>query len=1056
MKNQTFTISLFLIFTIFFSTQLFSQTPEQINFLRQYGQEKRAEKSIEKQQAEATATRYGFPISRQNEDGSFIELQSTQYGVPLYITTHNINAARTISTYNLWSRANMGYNLTGAGITLGIWDAGRTRLEHQEFTGRAFQMDGATSNHNHATHVGATMIAAGIQANAVGMSYEGTLHAYDWNYDTAEMAEAAADGLRVSNHSYGYITGWRWNYFGDNRWVWFGNENYSTEHDYRFGFYDPNTRDHDIVAYNSQRYLIVKSAGNDRNGGPSSQPVQHWIWNDGWQLSNEVRSRNGGPDGFDCISTTGNAKNILTVAATNAIPAGYSQPSDVVLASFSSWGPTDDGRIKPDISANGVGLYSATASSNSSYASYSGTSMSAPNISGSIGLLLEHYKSVINPLAPLSSTMKALIIHTADAAGVSKGPDYSYGWGLMNSYKAAELISKEAEKMKNLHIKELTLADGEFIEFEVYSLGVEPLKATIVWTDPAANVPEMAYNNDVILLVNDLDMRITSPVDEQFMPWILDPANPAEAATTGDNFRDNVEQILIEETSKGTYIVRIEHKGELTDGEQVFSMIISGNFELETSQLLAPLDNAENISLNPEFSWTAVENAEQYELSIYEGTEEIYTILFNADDFNPSEDIHYTLENNELMLFITDYTWDVKAINGPFVTQSETWQFTTIDLDLETPVLISPIDNDEDASRAPEFVWEYDENAIEYELNIYQNEELLYSVLLSALTYLDNNQIHYELPHLNSLEHLANFIWNVKAINRNISELSDEFAFKTGILGGALAANLPNLEICKNSNEELSLGHYTEGISTTVVGGSGDYTLTWIPTNGLIFEGDIAHPKAKPLTTITYTLRTKDNVTGLIHDANVTVTVNLEPKIIMTPLVQVQAYSPISNLNDFAEIRDGSGMIYYYWRDNQGFEVNPENFIPPMGLTRLFLQVTDEKGCVSLERRIILYATMGKELYNEPFIAGNNENLFMQSFPTPASNKLNLNIILGSQAEAKLTLVDIAGREVYSEFIIGEGLFTKEIDVSLLPAGVYMLILDSADDTVINKVIKID
>ena len=72
-----------------------------------------------------------------------------------------------------------------------------------------------------------------------------------------------------------------------------------------------------------------------------------------WVSSTAYREPDGGTDGYDCIGNRGVAKNILTVGAVKDIPAGYSTPADVIIEDYSGWGPTDDGRIKPDIVANG-------------------------------------------------------------------------------------------------------------------------------------------------------------------------------------------------------------------------------------------------------------------------------------------------------------------------------------------------------------------------------------------------------------------------------------------------------------------------------------------------------------------------------------------------------------------------------------------------------------------------------------------------------------------------------------------------------------------------------
>jgi hypothetical protein len=147
------------------------------------------------------------------------------------------------------------------------------------------------------------MIAAGVDANAKGMSYQAVLRAYDWNSDLSEMSAAAAAGLRASNHSYGFITGWYFDYFGDGKWTWWGDTAVSNVEDYTFGFYSSESQSWDNIARNAPNYLMVKSAGNDRNEGPTGQPVQHWVYiNGSWVLRTVTRNLDGTPGGYDCIS----------------------------------------------------------------------------------------------------------------------------------------------------------------------------------------------------------------------------------------------------------------------------------------------------------------------------------------------------------------------------------------------------------------------------------------------------------------------------------------------------------------------------------------------------------------------------------------------------------------------------------------------------------------------------------------------------------------------------------------------------------------------------------
>ncbi|MEO1655909.1 MAG: S8 family serine peptidase, partial [Bacteroidota bacterium] len=330
---------------------------------------------------------------------------------------------------------------------LGMWDEGAVRRSHIEFNGgdnRVVQRDGSQSISSHATHIAGTMVAEGDNTFARGMASRAQLEANDWYADDSEMALAAANGLLISNHSYGTLSGW---VAIGSEWIWYGDKNVSLEEDYKFGFYDQRSALWDQISYNAPYYLIVKSAGNDRGEGPGASPVN--------------AESDGGADGYDCIATFGNAKNVLTVGAVFGLDQPYSDPQDVVMTSFSAWGPTDDGRIKPDLCANGVAVFSPTSFTNDSYQNLNGTSMATASVSASLLLLQEHYQNLNGDESfMLSASLKALAIHTADEAGLHEGPDYQFGWGLMNSARAAQLISQD-RAFNNSLIKEEELTQGQ-------------------------------------------------------------------------------------------------------------------------------------------------------------------------------------------------------------------------------------------------------------------------------------------------------------------------------------------------------------------------------------------------------------------------------------------------------------------------------------------------------------------------------------------------------------------------------------------------------------------
>ncbi|SMO35949.1 S8 family serine peptidase [Solitalea koreensis] len=537
----------------------------------------------------ALAKEKKWEVFKVNKDGSIMGLQGVDSkGYPIYLITNNLSSAATLQTDALWPGGSTGFNLKGSKSSLAgkiaIWDGSQVLGTHQEFAGRIKNGDNTSSYESHTTHVAGTLIASGINPSAKGMAFAAPdLYSYDFFNDDAEMAKAAADrGLLLSNHSYGNIAGWRFNSDRagtnqDPQWEWWGQE--GQFEDYKFGSYTSFATNWDKIAFNAPYYLIVKSAGNNRNQtGPNIGQAYYQRNDQGtFKLVNQrVAGAISNNDSYDILSTTSNAKNILVVGAIQPLTNGkYNQPSDVILAPFSSWGPTDDGRIKPDVVSLGINVLSTSSAANDAYAIMDGTSMAAPAVTGTALLLQEHYSNLNNNNFMRSATLKGLIIHTADEAGNAPGPDYQNGWGLVNAKRAALLISNNNNQ--GSLIQERSLNQGEKYQFQVIASGTEPLAATIAWTDPDATpTADGIVNSKDLKLINDLDIRITS-ANNTFAPWILDPANPANPATTGDNFRDNIEKIFIAASQPGeVYTITVSHKGTLKNGKQDYSIIVSG------------------------------------------------------------------------------------------------------------------------------------------------------------------------------------------------------------------------------------------------------------------------------------------------------------------------------------------------------------------------------------------------------------------------------------------------------------------------------------------------
>jgi hypothetical protein len=181
--------------------------------------------------------------------------------------------------------------------------------------------------------------------------------------------------------------------------------------------------------------------------------------------------------------------------------------------------------------------------------------------------------------------MKAVMIQTADEAGANPGPGYRFGWGLLNTLAAADLIAEDASAP--FLVLEDSLANGDADTLYLSSDGITPIRHTLVWTDPPATPPPPSLNPTTLMLVNDLDLRLKHVSSSTiYYPYVLDPGSPASAATTGDNVRDNVEQVYVGAPPAGEYIVSINHKGTLS-GAQWYSLVASE--QLSTGVSITPV-----------------------------------------------------------------------------------------------------------------------------------------------------------------------------------------------------------------------------------------------------------------------------------------------------------------------------------------------------------------------------------------------------------------------------------------------------------------------------------
>lgn len=258
------------------------------------------------------------------------------------------------------------------------------------------------------------------------------------------------------------------------------------------------------------KLLHVIAAGNDGSLTCTPYPSSYGTIKSGWQ----------------------SAKNVLTIGAMNT--------QDYSIAYFSSRGPLRDGRIKPEIVTGGWAVMSSNA--NNTYGINFGTSMASPAATGALALLNERYRQLHAGAKPNADLLKAVLCNSADDLG-NVGPDFTFGFGMMNARKAVQTI--EQQRYVVGAVSQGTQQTGTI----TIPAGVRRLKVMLYWADaPAAANASQA-------LINDLDLTLLTPGGSTILPLVLNanPANVNQAATNGVDRLNNIEQVVIQNPTAGTY-----------------------------------------------------------------------------------------------------------------------------------------------------------------------------------------------------------------------------------------------------------------------------------------------------------------------------------------------------------------------------------------------------------------------------------------------------------------------------------------------------------------------
>jgi hypothetical protein len=460
--------------------------------------------------------------------------EQVQYVEPATPYFDELNAEnRALTGANIVNSAP--YNLNGSGVKVLVFDGGGIRTTHADLTGRVTVIDGSGSA-SHATHCagtiggtgasilnnrgmapGVTFLSASLNIAQTGWLYTNPAD-IEADYTTAYNlgADIASNSIGTNVANNGFLCSWEGDYNTTDRVI------------------DSIVRGSSAVTQNSP-FRIVWAGGNERGAGRCGVS-------------------------YNTIGPPAGAKNHLSIGAVNSDTDG--------MTSFCGWGPTDDGRMKPDFCApgcqvNGDGGVTSCSNSLSGYTVMCGTSMATPTVTGCASLLIQDWRARFSGSPdPRNSTLKVLFAQSAVDRG-NPGPDYQYGYGSIRIPAAVDL-------MRTGNFRESTVSQGSDALYDiVVPAGTPELAVTLAWDDVPGTV------NAVPILVNDLDLEVFSPGDVQAFPWTLNPANPAaNAVRTARNTRDNLEQVRVDSPQPGVWHVRVR-AFNVPVGPQPFSIVAS-------------------------------------------------------------------------------------------------------------------------------------------------------------------------------------------------------------------------------------------------------------------------------------------------------------------------------------------------------------------------------------------------------------------------------------------------------------------------------------------------
>ena len=466
------------------------------------------------------------------------------------------------------------YGLDGSGIKVGIVDEANV-YKHYEFSNNdrvKFQEVAITSDH--ATHCCGTVAAYGYNASAKGVAGNTDIYSYSFNNTENSLRQCGINGYNATNNSYSFIQGWDGNYYyGISYQYYLANYQSGPIKDPRFSQYSIYSRNVDQICNDYPNLFNAFAASNDRddkyNGGT------WYIYNSvsrKWVAMNPATYPPPEADGdYDSLGTEACAKNVVAVGAT--------LDTSITTASFSNWGPTDDKRIKPELVANGVGVFSTIDTGYTAYASYSGTSMATPFVTGCAVLIQQFAKEQLGYF-PKSHTVKGTLIHGANE--YNSGINAKHGFGLVDMERT--MIYLNQVKNSEALLVNGTMTNSKTVDTYTFNNLVDGSAViTLCYNDPYGPAQTTADSTTQVI-VNRLSVYIENN-GKYYYPYRLESITANAVMKTSTIYDssllvdwDNTQKIVALNELIGTVTVYVRRVNTLTQ-DQEYSLFVSNYFQ---------------------------------------------------------------------------------------------------------------------------------------------------------------------------------------------------------------------------------------------------------------------------------------------------------------------------------------------------------------------------------------------------------------------------------------------------------------------------------------------